>query len=182
MIKKSPLAQRSLALASTAVVAGLMLSGCGQATTSGEGSTEPTSSENVVDQNALLETNDSLSASLGDSYVQGWIEEGKLNVSTTDESQMKAIEDAGAQAHLVNYSTEDLRQGINDVMKWQVGLEAPLNTAIHGYTLNPQNGGLTLQVDASHMDEIKKQLDADKPLGDIPVDFTESGGIATRAN
>lgn len=182
MIKKSPLAQRSLALASTAVVAGLMLSGCGQATTSGEGSTEPTSSENVVDQNALLETNDSLSATLGDSYVQGWIEEGKLNVSTTDESQMKAIEDAGAQAHLVNYSTDDLRQGINDVMKWQAGLEAPLNTAIHGYTLNPQNGGLTLQVDASHMDEIKKQLDADKPLGDIPVDFTESGGIATRAN
>lgn len=182
MIKKSPVAQRSLALASTAVVAGLMLSGCGQSTTSGEGSTEPTSSENVVDQNALLETNDSLSATLGDSYVQGWIEEGKLNVSTTDENQMKTIEDAGAQPHLVKYSTDDLRQGIKDVMKWQVGLKAPLNTAIHGYTLNPQNGGLSLQVDSSHMDEIKTLFEQDKPLGDIPVDFQKSGGIGKPAS
>ncbi|MGO2053227.1 hypothetical protein ACT3UD_06365 [Glutamicibacter sp. 287] len=182
MFYKSPSARRSLALASTAVVAGLMLSGCGQASTSGEGTTEPTGSENVVDQNALLETNDALSATLGEDYVQGWIEDGKLNVSTTDESQMKAIEEAGAQPHLVEYSADDLRQAIKDVMKWQAGLESPLNVSIHGYTLNPKIGGLTLSVDSSHLEEIKTLLETEKPLGGVPVEFQKSGGIATRAN
>lgn len=182
MIKKSLIAKRSLTLASTAVVAGLLLSGCGQASTSGEEMSKTTNSENVVDQNALLETNDTLSADLGDSYVQGWIVDGKLNVSTTDESQMKAIEDAGAKAHLVKFSTEDLRKGITDVMKWQAGLEAPLNSSIHGYTLNPQTGGLTLQVDSSHLEEIKALVEKDKPMGEIPVEFKNSGGIAKPAN
>ncbi|WP_345474293.1 hypothetical protein QMQ05_07440 [Glutamicibacter ectropisis] len=182
-----------LALASTALMASLLLSGCGQGTdpgtkeTSGAQSSsaaEPTEtqSENSVDQNALLDANDKLSTDLGDDYVQSWIKDGKLHVSTTKESQLSVIEDAGAVAHLVKYSSAELRSAIEDIMAWQGKQENPIRSSIHAYSLNPETGGITLSVDKTQMDAVSKLIEQDKPVGDIPVDYKVSGGIASPAS
>jgi len=182
-----------LALASTALMASLLLSGCGQGTdpatkeTSGTQSTTTTEStdtqsENAVDQNALLTANDKLSTELGDDYVQSWIKDGKLHVSTTKESQLSVIEDAGAVAHLVKYSSAELRSAIEDIMAWQGKQENPIRSSIHAYSLNPETGGITLSVDKTQMDAVSKLIEQDKPVGDIPVDYKASGGIASPAS
>ncbi|PJJ43721.1 hypothetical protein ATK23_0921 [Glutamicibacter mysorens] len=179
-------------LASTAAMAALLLTGCGQGTDPG---TQPSasatasessqqtdnSSENAVDQDALLQTNDQLSEALGDDYVQGWIKDGKLNVSTTSEEQLSTIEEAGAVGHLVQFSSEELRSAISEIMKWQSKQENPVRNAIHAYTLNPETGGITLSVDKSQLEAVEKLIDDEKPIGEIPVDFKESGGIMTPA-
>jgi len=182
-----------LALASTALMASLLLTGCEQG--SEPGTNEPSDnqssnasqpsenkSENAVDQNALLKINDKLSADLGDNYVQGWMKDGKLHVSTTNEGELAAIEKAGAIGHLVKFSSKELRSGIEEVMKWQGQQEAPIRNSIHAYSLNPETGGITLSVDKSQIETITKLIEKDKPIGDIPVDFKPSGGIASPAN
>ncbi|WP_334121609.1 hypothetical protein [Glutamicibacter sp.] len=182
-----------LALASTALMASLLLSGCGQGTdpgtkeTSGTQSTTTaestdTQSENAVDQNALLTANDKLSTELGDDYVQSWIKDGKLHVSTTKESQLSVIENAGAVAHLVKYSSAELRSAIEDIMAWQGKQENPIRSSIHAYSLNPETGGITLSVDKTQMDAVSKLIEQDNPVGDIPVDYKVSGGIASPAS
>lgn len=182
-----------MALASTAVMAGLLLTGCGQetdpgtqksATTQPSASSQPTetSSENAVNQNALLELNDRLSAILGDDFVQGWVVDGTLNVSTTNEDQVSVIEDAGATAHVVKFSSEELRAAISDIMDWQGQQENPVRSAIHAYTLNPVTGGITLSVDKNQLEAVKKLIEAETPVGDIPVDYKESGGLLSPAS
>lgn len=179
-------------LASTAAMAALLLTGCGQgtdpgtqpsaSTTASESSQQTdNSSENAVDQDALLQTNDQLSEALGDDYVQGWIKDGKLNVSTTSEDQLATIEQAGAVGHLVQFSSEELRSAISEIMKWQSKQENPVRNAIHAYTLNPETGGITLSVDKSQLEAVEKLIDDEKPIGEIPVDYKESGGIMTPA-
>lgn len=182
-----------IVLASTALMASLLLTGCGQGTEPGADESSGTQSsnasqpsenksENVVDQNALLKINDKLSAELGDNYVQGWMKDGNLHVSTTDEGELDTIEKAGAVGHLVKFSSKELRSGIEEVMKWQGQQEAPVRNSIHAYSLNPETGGITLSVDKSQIDAITKLIEKDKPIGDIPVDFKPSGGIASPAN
>lgn len=182
-----------LALASTALMASLLLTGCGQGTDPGtkessgsatSASTAPSEnqSENSVDQNALLKINDKLSADLGENYVQGWIKNGKLHVSTTDEGQLAAIEEAGAVGHIVKHSSQELRQAIEKIMTWQGKQENPIRNSIHAYSLNPETGGITLSVDKSQIEAITKLIEADQPVGDIPVDFKSSGGIGSPAN
>ena len=179
-------------LASTAAMAALLLTGCGQgtdpgtqpsaSTTASESSQQTdNSSENAVDQDALLQTNDQLSEALGDDYVQGWIKDGKLNVSTTSEEQLSTIEEVGAVGHLVQFSSEELRSAISEIMKWQSKQENPVRNAIHAYTLNPETGGITLSVDKSQLEAVEKLIDDEKPIGEIPVDYKESGGIMTPA-
>ena len=182
-----------LALASTALMASLLLTGCGQGTDPGANKSSDSQSsnaaqpsdnqsENAVDQETLLETNDQLSTQLGDAYVQGWIKDGKLHVSTTSEGKLSAIKEAGAEGHVVPYSNKELRSAISEIMKWQSQQQNPINSSIHAYTLNPETGGITLSVDKSQIDAITKLIEKDKPIGDIPVDFKPSGGIATPAN
>ncbi|UYQ78915.1 hypothetical protein OF385_07190 [Glutamicibacter sp. JL.03c] len=182
-----------LALASTALMASLLLTGCGQgtdpdaSTSSGSESSNATQpsenkSESAVDQDALLETNDQLSMQLGDAYVQGWIKDGKLHVSTTNEDKLSAIKEAGAEGHVVQYSNKELRSAIRKIMKWQAQQPNPVRSSIHAYSLNPETGGITLSVDKSQIDAITKLIEKDKPMGDIPVDFKPSGGIASPAN
>ena len=179
-------------LASTAAMAALLLTGCGQGTDPGAQArasataSEPSqqtenSSGNTMDQDALLQTNDQLSEALGDEYVQGWIKDGQLNVSTTSEEQLSAIEEAGAIGHLVQFSSEELRSAISEIMKWQGKQENPVRTAIHAYTLNPETGGITLSVDKSQLDEVQKLIETEKPIGEIPVDYKQSGGIMSPA-
>ncbi|WIV45455.1 hypothetical protein [Glutamicibacter nicotianae] len=134
-----------------------------------------------MDQDALLQTNDQLSEALGDDYVQGWIKDGKLNVSTTSEDQLATIEQAGAVGHLVQFSSEELRSAISEIMKWQSKQENSVRNAIHAYTLNPETGGITLSVDKSQLEAVEKLIDDEKPIGEIPVDYKESGGIMTPA-
>ena len=179
-------------LAFTAAMAALLLTGCGQgtdpgtqpsaSTTASESSQQTdNSSENAVDQDALLQTNDQLSEALGDDYVQGWIKDGKLNVSTTSEDQLATIEQAGAVGHLVQFSSEELRSAISEIMKWQGKQENSVRNAIHAYMLNPETGGITLSVDKSQLEAVEKLIDDEKPIGEIPVDYKESGGIMTPA-
>lgn len=181
-----------LALASTALMASLLLSGCGQEADPGtkesssaesSASSQPSqsASEKTVDQNALLETNDKLSEELGDAYVQGWIEDGKLHVSTTDEARKNTIEQAGAVSHVVDFSREELREAINKIMRWQGQQQNPINSAIHAYMLNPETGGITLSVDKGQLDKVKELIAADKPIGDIPIDYKGSSGILSPA-
>lgn len=181
-----------LALASTAVMAGLLLTGCGQGTDPGtqETSAETTAASqpaespegNAMDQEALLKINEQLSETLGEDYVQGWIKRGVLHVSTTNEDKLPVIEEAGATGHLVQFSSEQLRSGIAKIMQWQAQQENPVRSAIHAYTLNPETGGITLSVDESQLDEVKELIEADQPVGDIPVDYQNSGGFASPAS
>ena len=174
-----------------AAIAALALSGCGtqtgttpsaSQTQGGENQdTETQSSEAIMDQQALLKVQDNLSAQLGDSFVQSWIEDGKLHIATTDESATGQIEEAGAVPTVVQYNAQQLRDGIGQIMRWQSQLDDPLRMAIHGYELNGKAGGLTLRVDPGHIDEIQQLLEADKPAGDIPLDFAPSSGIASPA-
>lgn len=181
-----------MVLASSAAIAALMLTGCGQepapgtqTSTSAEASESAQQSDNsngsTVDQDALLQINDQLSETLGDEYVQGWVKDGQLHVSTTNEKQLAAIETAGAVGHLVQFSNEELRSAIQEIMKWQGKQENPVRSAIHAYTLNPETGGITLSVDKSQLEEVQKLIEADQPVGDIPVDYKPSGGIMTPA-
>ncbi|MGP4967498.1 hypothetical protein ACTXJQ_10225 [Glutamicibacter ardleyensis] len=135
-----------------------------------------------MDINELLAQRDELAASLGDGFVQSWIADGKLNVSVTKDVNASAAENAGAVVHVVDYSAAQLRDGITDIMKWQSELEDPLRTSIYSYSLNPSNGGLALSADPSHLEELKKKLEADKPAGDIPVELREGTGLATPAS
>lgn len=173
------------ALASTALMASLLLSGCGQEVDPGtRESSSPSSqspSENTVDQNALLETNDKLSTELGDDYVQGWIKDGTLHVSTTNKSSLETIKAAGAVGHLVQFSNKELREAIGKIMTWQAKQGNPISTSIHAYSLNPETGGITLSVESNQIDAVRQLIESQKPIGDIPVDFKASGGIASPA-
>lgn len=187
MLNKTRSTPRLLALASTVAVVSVALSGCGQSQPSAPEAhsntpSQTNSSENVVDQNALLEANDRLSAELADDYVQGWIQDGRLNVSTTNAAQTKAIEAEGAVAHVVQFSAEQLREGISKITKWQSQQDDVIRNSIHGYTLDPSSGGLILSVDPTHQQDVEAKLAKDKPAGEIPLGYQNSGGIATRAN
>lgn len=172
----------------------LLLSACGQAEQPASSSTKPGAVESTaststpedtggaLDQGAMLATNEQLAEELGDRYVQGWIEGDALHVSTNDEAAMQIIKDAGAIGHLVDFSAQELRDGISKIMKWQSSQKDPaLRTSIHSYTLNPESGGLTLSVDPAQREAVETALAKDKPAGDIPLDFKTSGGIATPA-
>lgn len=174
-----------MTLASGATIAVLALSGCGSdSTPASPTESQPstaTPSEDSVNQEALLATNDELSASLGDAYVQGWIEDGELHVATTDGSKVAEIEAAGAVAKVVDFSAAQLREGINEIMRWQAGQDAEIRNSIHGYSISAKDGGLSLRVDPNHIEEVQSLLEKDKPAGDIPLSFTPSSGIASRA-
>jgi len=179
-----------LALASTALMASLLLSGCGQEADPGTKESASThsahpseeSSENTVDQTALLDTNEKLSKELGEDYVQGWIKDGKLHVSTTNESKTSIIEDAGAIGHVVKFSNKELRAAIGKIMSWQSKQETPISSSIHAYSLNPETGGLTLSVDSNQIDALQTLIKTEKPIGEIPVDLEPSGGIGSPAS
>ena len=184
MNRKNLVVEQALKFASVAAVSALFLTGCGQATdASGSKSVESNTeaSETNVDINELLAQRDDLAASLGDGFVQSWITDGKLNVSVTKDVDGSAAKSSGAVVHVVDYSAAQLREGITNIMKWQAELDDPLRTSIYGYSLNPSNGGLALSADPSHLEELKKKLQADKPAGDIPVEFREGTGLATPA-
>lgn len=177
------------ALAASAAVLALLLSGCGQQDAAPQASTQPTQGTSTrtptngadVDQEALLTANEQLASQLGDDYVQGWIEDGKLHVSTTSDAAVAAIEAAGAVGHLVDFDSAQLRDGISKIMAWQAKQPAGLRSAIHAYTLNPRTGGLSLAVDAAQREELERALAEDQPAGAIPLDFTDSSGPASPA-
>lgn len=180
---------RPMQLAGAAAVLALSLSACGQADTpasTGSSSQSPAPSSTAtdggtVDQSAMLAVNEKLSTELGDGYVQGWIEGDTLHVSTTNEGDLKRIKDAGAIGHLVDFSSADLREGISKIMKWQAEQGAPIQSSIHSYMMNPKTGGLTLSVDPNQREEVEASLAKDKPAGDIPLDFKDSGGLGSPA-
>ncbi|WP_120990616.1 hypothetical protein [Arthrobacter sp. AG1021] len=128
-----------------------------------------------------MSLNERLSGELGDEFVQGWIQDGKLHVAATSDTAVKAIEQAGAVGHLVEYSNAQLREGISRIMAWQAKQEPRLRSAIHAYTLNPRTGGLTLAVDPSQRQAVQDALAKDNPVGTIPLDFTDSSGPASPA-
>lgn len=184
----------ALRVAGLAATTAMLLSSCGQveqpmtagtkssAVESNTSSTAPSSTGETVDQGAMLATNEQLAEELGDRYVQGWIEGNTLHVSTNDDASMQTIKDAGAIGHLVDFSAQELRDGISKIMKWQAEQkDAALRSSIHAYTLNPESGGLTLSVDPAQREAVEAALSKDKPAGDIPLDFKTSGGIATPA-
>ena len=171
-------------LAASAAVVALLLTGCGQQQAAPQDSPTPTQTSTSgadVDDSALLDANEQLAAQLGDEYVQGWIEDGKLHVAATSDAAVKAIEQAGAVGHLVDFSNAQLREGISQIMAWQAKQEPRLRSAIHAYTLNPRTGGLTLAVDPSQRQAVQDALAKDKPAGAIPLDFTDSSGPASPA-
>lgn len=185
------------ALAASAAALGLVLTGCGQQQEAPQSrSAQPSGTQILppgtspapaptkgadVDQTALLSLNERLSGELGDEFVQGWIQDGKLHVAANSDTAVKAIEQAGAVGHLVEYSNAQLREGISRIMAWQAKQEPRLRSAIHAYTLNPRTGGLTLAVDASQRQAVQDALAKDKPAGAIPLDFTDSSGPASPA-
>ncbi|MCW4466246.1 hypothetical protein OK351_12130 [Glutamicibacter sp. MNS18] len=169
-----------------AAIAALALSACGTptgstptASESPDTETQPT--ESTVDQEALLQIQDKLSAELGQSFVQGWIQDGQMHVATTDESSTGQIEAAGAVPTVVEFNAQQLREGIAQIMNWQAQQDDPIRTAIHGYELNGKEGGLILRVDPGHIDEVKALLDEAQPAGQIPLSFAPSTGIASPA-
>ncbi|MHA7159515.1 hypothetical protein ACX8Z7_15920 [Glutamicibacter endophyticus] len=173
-------------LAAVTVASALFLSGCGNgAGTPNSSEPEPAASssqqESSMDQEKLLDLSERLTESLGTSLGQTWISDGKLHVSTTDESKVSEIEAAGAVAHVVDYSAADLNEAITKVMEWQGTLDGPLKTAIHGYYMNPEDGGLTLMVDVGQFESIEKLFNEQKPIGDIPVTLKKSAGPASPA-
>ena len=171
-------------LAASAAVVALLLTGCGQQQAAPQASPTPTQTSTSgadVDESVLLDANEQLAAQLGDEYVQGWIQDGKLHVAATSEAAVQAIEQAGAVGHLVDFSNAQLREGISQIMAWQAKQEPRLRSAIHAYTLNPRTGGLTLAVDASQRQAVQDALAKDKPAGAIPLDFTDSSGPASPA-
>lgn len=174
-------------LAASAAVVALALTGCGQQQAAPQApqapptATQTSTSGAEMDVSALLQTNEQLAAQLGDEYVQGWIEDGKLHVAATSDGAVKAIEQAGAVGHLVDFSNAQLREGISQIMAWQAKQEPRLRSAIHAYTLNPRTGGLTLAVDASQRQAVQDALAKDQPAGGIPLDFTDSSGPASPA-
>ncbi len=173
-------------VASVAVV-GLVLAGCGAQEPAAEVTENPSTTQSssngaaTVDQNALLSTNEQLAQELGAAYVQGWIQDGQLNVSVTSDDALKTVEDAGAVGHLTQFSSDELREGISQIMAWQATQPTQLRTSIHAYTLNPSTGGITLAVDPAQRDAVETALAEDKPAGQIPLDFTDSAGPATPA-
>lgn len=178
-------------IAGVAVILALGLGGCGAAEDAASTSGRPTTShqpgagtesrESGMDDEALLEIQDRLLAELGEAFVQGWIEDGVLHVATTDPNGVPAIEAAGAVPHVVDYSAQQLREGIARIMRWQSAQPDPIRTAIHGYQIDGRSGGLILRVDRGHLDEVRTQLQQAKPAGGIPLQFTPSSGFATPA-
>lgn len=169
-----------------AAIAVLALSACGGMTGQTPTEDQPTQeqtqpAEENVDQEALLRIQDQLSASLGTSFVQGWIQDGKMHIATTDQATTQEIESAGAVPVVVDFNAQQLREGIVQIMNWQAQQPDPIRTAIHGYELNGMEGGLTLRVDPGHIEELKQLLDEAKPAGEIPLNFAPSSGISTPA-
>ena len=192
MYRKHETSTRISAITASTLAAALLLAGCGDSGGTPQSSTKPSaatsspaasdsSTGGSMDQAALLKINDKLSTQLGQDYVQGWIKDGKLHVSTTNEQSVQSIKDAGAVAHVVQYSAAQLREAITKIVAWQASLDAPLGSSVHAYTLNPETGGLTLSVDPAHRAELEQKLGQDKPVGGIPVDFKDSSGIASPA-
>ncbi len=170
-----------------AVSLSLALAGCGQVSSQPQNTTQPSSTSSAesgekMNQDALLEQRDKLAEKLADSFVQGWIEDGKLHVSTTNEADLQTITDAGAVGQVVAFSNADLREGIAKIMAWQGRQEPAIRSGIYAYSLNPNTGGLTLSVDPEQRDAIETGLKKDKPAGQIPLELKEGNGLATPAS
>ena len=134
-----------------------------------------------MDHEQLLNLNDRLSSSLGAAYVQGWIENDELHVATSDQSKAQEIEEAGAVAEVVDFSSQQLRDAIGEIMSWQSKQEPEIANAIHGYSISAKDGGLILRVDSKHLDQVRQMLEQDQPAGDVQLTFTPSSGIASPA-
>ena len=167
MYRKHETSTRISAITASTLAVALLLAGCGDSGGRPQSSTKPSaatsspaasdsSTGGSMDQEALLKINDKLSTQLGQDYVQGWIKDGKLHVSTTNEQSVQSIKDAGAVAHVVEYSGKQLREAITKIVAWQASLGMPLGSSIHAYTLNPETGGLTLSVEPNHRAELEK--------------------------
>ncbi|WP_313814043.1 hypothetical protein [Glutamicibacter sp.] len=178
------IANKALSIGAVAALLTIGVTGCGEVSNPAQSPEQtsnaaPSSSGGTVDQEALLKTRDQLANELGDTFVQGWIENGELHVSTTSEDALKTIEDAGAIGHVVQYSNADLREGIAKIMQWQGTQESGIRSGIYAYSLNPNTGGITLSVDPEQKEAIQDGLAKDMPAGQIPLDFKDSTGLAT---
>ena len=161
------------------MAAALTLAGCGTTQTPTT-DTSPTQ-EASINATDVQETLSKISAELGEDFVQGWVADGKIHVSTTNAQAQETIEAAGAQAHVVKYSSEQVRQGITHIMQWQSQQDPDIAGAIHGYSLDPESGGITLSVEPSQRERIESSLTKDKPAGEIPLTFRDSSGISSPA-
>lgn len=175
-----------LKVAGTAAVLTFALSACASgggapSTPSNSASEEQQTPESAVDHEQLLNLNDRLSSSLGAAYVQGWIENDELHVATSDQSKAQEIEEAGAVAEVVDFSSQQLRDAIGEIMSWQSKQEPEIANAIHGYSISAKDGGLILRVDSKHLDQVRQMLEQDQPAGDVQLTFTPSSGIASPA-
>lgn len=175
-----------LKVAGTIGTVAFALTGCGSDTgtpTAPEESQtqEQQTPESSVDHEQLLNLNDQLSSSLGAAYVQGWIQDDKLHVATNDESKVQEIEEAGAVAEFVKFSSQQLRDAIGKIMAWQAEQEPEIANAIHGYSISAKDGGLILRVGSKHLDQVKELMEKDQPAGEIKLTFTPSSGIASPA-
>ena len=173
-------------LAGGALAAVLLLSACGaEAGTSGSSETTPSASVNVAPEQSedpqLLQLNDSLKETLGDKYSEGWIADGKLHIAVTDKSSEATVTEAGAVAHLAEYSAGELEAAIGKIMAWQREQGGDIATAIHTYMPSGRDGSITLGVDPDQLEAIKKGLAADDVTGGVTVNFKESAGPASPA-
>lgn len=174
-------------MAGGALAMALLLSACGTEAGSPAPSsdTPPSASVSVAPEQSedpqLLQLNETLKETLGEKYSEGWIADGKLHVAVTDKASETAVTEAGAVAHLAEYSAAELDAAIGKVMAWQREQGGDIATAIHRYLPSGRDGSITLAVDPGQLDAIKKGLEADDVTGGITLNFKESSGPASPA-
>ncbi|WGW13912.1 hypothetical protein LWF01_09295 [Saxibacter everestensis] len=142
----------------------------------GAGSSESQSATEQTDKTLkLLET---LKTELGDSYAQGWIEEGKLHVAVTTDEAVAKVEEAGAAAKKVKFNESQLKQAQQDVQDWADSLDAEARSAVQTYAADGRNGRIVVGVHESEIAAVEKAFQQAKPaVGDgVPVVFEKTSG------